>query len=71
MRIEAMETIKSNGWVLSAGDSVEVPDGLGLHWVQMGWARDPSGAVETGERRVIRAVLKPNAARSGHSAKEV
>jgi hypothetical protein len=71
MRIEAMETIKSGGWVLSAGDSVEVPDAIGLHWVQMGWARDPSGAVETGERRVIRAVIKPHGARSGQAAQEV
>jgi hypothetical protein len=71
MRIEALETIKSGGWVLSTGDSVEVSESLGLHWVQMGWARDPTGAVPTGERQVIRAVLKPHAARAGQAAREV
>jgi hypothetical protein len=55
MRVEALEVIKSRGYTLSEGDILTVPDEVGAHWCKHGWAKDTSGAVETGERRVINA----------------
>lgn len=55
MRVEALEVIKSQGYVLSEGDIITVPDEVGAHWCKHGWAKDTSGAVPTGERRVISA----------------
>ena len=49
MRIEALEDIKSGGWILTAGDIVTLPDAEGTHFCAHGWARDVSGVVPTGE----------------------
>ena len=57
MRVEAINGIKSDGYVLSAEDVVTVPDEIGAKWCKHGWARDTSGAVPTGERRVLNASL--------------
>lgn len=58
MKIEALETIKSDGYVLDAGDVKQnVPDEIGAVWVQAGWAKDLDGTVETGERVVLNAKL--------------
>lgn len=58
MKIEALETIKSDGYVLDAGDVKQnVPDEIGAVWVKAGWAKDLDGTVETGERQVLNAKL--------------
>jgi hypothetical protein len=50
MQIEALEDIKSGNYILTAGDRITVPDEVGTHWVEMGWANDTSGTVPTGVR---------------------
>jgi len=58
MKIEALEAIKSDGFVLDAGDvKTAVPDEIGARWVKAGWAKDVDGTVETGERQVLNAKL--------------
>lgn len=60
MKIEALEDIKSGDYVLTAGDSLTVPDDIGAHWCKHGWAKDVAGTVATGERRVINTVVTAN-----------
>ena len=56
MKIEALERIKSDGYVLDAGVvKVNVPDAIGAAWCSHGWARDLDGAVATGKRQVVDA----------------
>lgn len=55
MRIEALEAIKSDGFVVTAGDCITVPDEAAQKWIALGWAKDPAGVIATGERRVIDA----------------
>lgn len=50
MRVEALENIRSENFSLTKGDIITVPDELGARWCAMGWAKDTSGAVPTGER---------------------
>lgn len=58
MRIEALESIKSSGYVLDAGDIKQsIPDEIGSAWVASGWARDLDGVVQTGNRVVLDARL--------------
>lgn len=58
MRIEALEVIKSSGYVLDAGDvKMNVPDEIGERWVRAGWAKDLDGIIPTGERKVLDARL--------------
>lgn len=58
MKIEALESIKSDGYVLDAGDVKQnVPDEIATGWVKAGWAKDVDGTVETGERQVLNAKL--------------
>lgn len=53
MRIEALENIRSEYFTLTEGDVVTVPDEVGAHWCAMGWAKDTSGTVPTGERSTL------------------
>lgn len=55
MRIEALENIKSHGFVVTEGDILTVPDEAGLNWISHGWAKDAAGVIPTGERKVIDA----------------
>ena len=57
MKIEALESIKSDGYVVTEGDAMTVPDEVGAVWVKAGWAKDVAGAIETGERVVLNAKL--------------
>ena len=58
MKVEALETIKSSGYVLDKGDiKMNIPDEIGERWVRAGWAKDLDGVVETGERKVLDARL--------------
>jgi hypothetical protein len=52
MKIEALEDIRSGNYLLTAGDIITVPDEEGAHWCEMGWAKDTSGDVPTGERSI-------------------
>ena len=64
MKIEALESIKSDGYVLDSGDIKQnVPNNIGTVWVQAGWAKDLDGIVETGERQVLNAKLSVNSGR--------
>ena len=68
MRIEALERISSDGYVLEKDDVLTVPDEIGASWCRNGWGRDTSGAVETGERRVLDARLLVDNVAVGHKA---
>jgi hypothetical protein len=57
MKIEALESIKSDGYLLDPEDVKTVPEEVGARWCAAGWARDTSGAVATGERKVLNAKL--------------
>lgn len=57
MKIEALESIKSDGYILDPEDMKTVPEEVGARWCAAGWARDVSGAVATGERKVLNAKL--------------
>jgi hypothetical protein len=58
MKIEILENrLSSDGFVGELGDRFTVPDEVGAHWCSLGWAKDLSGAVPTGERIVINAAL--------------
>lgn len=58
MKIEALEVIKSSGYVLDKGDvKMNVPDEIGERWVRAGWAKDLDNVVPTGERKVLDARL--------------
>lgn len=70
-RIEALEPIKSDGHVIEAGDRVTVPDEVAARWCAAGWARDTTGNLATGERRVVRATVTPHTAAHGQTAGEV
>ena len=71
MRVEALESIKSDGYALAEGDILTVPDAVGAAWCGYGWARDTGGAVATGERRVLNAKLAVTTAAHGHAAQTV
>ncbi len=58
MRIEALEAIKSDGYVLDQEDVKSVPDEIGAKWCAAGWARDTAGLVPTGDRKVIETRVK-------------
>ena len=71
MKIEALERIKSDGYVLDAGDiKVNIPDAIGAAWCSHGWARDLDGAVATGARQVIDARIDVQPAASGQLTQE-
>ena len=57
MKIEALESIKADGYVLDAEDVKTVPDDVGAKWCARGWAKDTAGVVPTGERQVLNARL--------------
>lgn len=58
MKIEALEPIKSDGFVLDSGDiKQQVPDDIGARWCRAGWAKDLDGAIPTGERKVLKVDL--------------
>lgn len=71
MRIEALEDIKSGPYVVTAGDSITVPDELGAQWCARGWAKDTIGTVPTGERRVLDARLVMGGATHGQASEKV
>jgi hypothetical protein len=59
MKVEILENrLSSDGFVGELGDRFTVPEDVGIRWCGLGWARDLSGAVATGERKVINAELK-------------
>jgi hypothetical protein len=57
MKIEALGSIKSDGYVLEKEEVKIVPDDIGGRWCAFGWAKDLSGTVPTGERKVLNAKL--------------
>jgi hypothetical protein len=59
IQIEALETIKTDGYILNIGDRLTVPYEIGAKCCAHGWAKDTSGAVATGERTVVKAVVAP------------
>jgi hypothetical protein len=72
MKIEALESIKSDGYVLDAGDVKQnVPDPIGACWCAAGWAKDVDGIVATGERKVLKVELEPHLSTLNATVKEV
>ena len=60
MKVEVLEArISSDGFTGELGDRFTVPDSVGTAWVSAGWAKDLSGQVATGERKVFAEVVKP------------
>lgn len=58
MKVEILEQrLSSDGFVGEIGDRFTVPDDVGASWCKHGWAKDLTGDVETGERKVINAKL--------------
>jgi hypothetical protein len=55
MRVELLEPVRSDGYSLTDGDIITVPDAVGAGWCAAGWAKDTEGQVETGPR-VVRGV---------------
>ena len=58
MKIEILENrLSSDGFHGEPGDRFTVPDDVGARWCNLGWVKDLSGAVPTGERKIINASL--------------
>ena len=53
---------------LARGDTLTVPDDIGIVWCRLGWAEDADGKVEAGERDPSSVVLNPHASRIGQKA---
>jgi hypothetical protein len=72
MRIECLEPrLLSDGYALTEGDLITVPDEVGARWCALGWARDAAGVVPTGERRVLDARLSVQGAQAQQDATQV
>lgn len=72
MRIEVTEDfLKSDGYILVAGDIITVPDEVGAAWCALGWAKDTAGIVATGERVVLDASLIVHSAKQTVTGEEV
>lgn len=71
MRVEIAKGLKSDGYVLEAGDQVTVPDEIGERWCAHGWAADTAGKIATGERKVFNAAVEPATAAHGQTSEEV
>ena len=60
MKVEILELkLSSDGFSGERGDRFTVPDTVGTTWVSAGWAKDLSGQLATGERKVIGETIKP------------
>lgn len=54
MRVEILEErLRSDGYNFIKEDTITVPDAIGTKWCALGWAKDVSGAIATGERIVL------------------
>jgi len=52
MKVEILEEVlKAKGATYERGDRITVDDERGKRWCELGWAKDLSGAVATGERK--------------------
>jgi hypothetical protein len=72
VKIEALESIKSDGYVLDAGDVKQnVPDPIGARWCAAGWAKDLDGVVATGERKVLKVELEAHSGALNATVQEV
>lgn len=62
--IEALETLLIKKTRLEAGDRLTFtrPDEYtsAVNAINRGWAKDTSGEIKTGERRVIKATIQPH-----------
>lgn len=74
MRVEILEDrlrdsdpASGHRYDLARGDTITVSDALGARWCALGWAKDPAGAVETGERHpgAARLTVRNKRARVG------
>ena len=60
MKVEILEQkLSSDGFSGEQGDRFTVPDVIGTAWVLAGWAKDLSGALQTGERKVVGETVQP------------
>ena len=60
MKVEILEVkLSSDGFSGEQGDRFTVPDVIGTSWVLAGWAKDLSGTIQTGERKVVGETVQP------------
>lgn len=71
IQVEALERIKSDGYDLQPGDRVTIDDAPARIWCGAGWAKAVNGSLNTGKRRVVKAVLQPATAVHAQNADEV
>lgn len=60
IQIEALENIKSDGYIMCEGDRLTVEDDVARRWCGAGWAKAVKGDIETMPRRVVRSILSPD-----------
>lgn len=70
MKIEALEDIKSHGYVITQGDVITVADDAGAAWCSYGWARDVAEQVLTGPRVVLNATMQVDSLGISHVGTE-
>ena len=71
IQVEALEQIKSDGFIIATGDRITLPEDVAKRWCGSGWAQAVNGEVKTGERRVLKSVVQPLTANQSNSADEV
>ena len=49
MKIELIRTVKHAGRLYTKGDVITADEGLGTYFCSVGWAKDVTGAVATGD----------------------
>lgn len=50
-RLSSADADTGQHYRLEAGDAITVPDALGKHWCDLGWAKDVAGAYPSQERK--------------------
>ena len=71
IQVEALETIKSDGFVIHRGDRVTLSDDTAKRWCAAGWAVSVSGDIRTGPRSVAPKTIEPVNATHASKADEV
>jgi hypothetical protein len=57
MNITAIGNVNSDGYIVSDGDIISIPDEIGKRWCSYGWAKDIDNNVMTEERNISDIIL--------------
>lgn len=60
IKIEALESIKSDGYIAHEGDRLTVSRDVAKRWCEVGWAKAMNGEFETMPRHVVRSTVSPH-----------